>query len=230
VQVWKVDIISMSSGFRHVDNSISKAVQEAASAGILLFTAASISGGGQPDVAFPACDSHVIGVNAFSTLGTRMAKGNPSSIADDTHSVGTLGTLVTRQEKISGTHVATPVLAGIAALSIQFVRQSVQAWDSWDDEYDTRTWEEIEPLLKERWGMMLMLELLSEGASSEGLFVQPQMYFDSRAALQARIQDAFQPHISPPSPPRMRETHAKGTLFLRMKAKVLQCSTRRALR
>jgi hypothetical protein len=197
--MWKVQIISMSFGFAYDDENMKEAIRAATGAGVLIFAAA--SGYGHYSPAFPARYSHVICVNAFNYLGIPI---DLSSLASEKY-LGTLGFAVPGMwpghegpKAVSGTSVATPILAGIAALSIQFVRQSVEEPPP-SDGYDQMVWQKIEHMLQERDGMILMLELFTNSISLGRCFVYPQIYFKSRASLHHRIWYSFRDRIASPT-------------------------------
>lgn len=151
------------------------------------------------EAAFPARNGHVICVNAFNSFGTYLAPFNPAI----SEGLGTLGVAVPAiwpghkgPKAASGTSMATPIMAGIAALSIQFVRQLIQEPPP-GDMYVEGVWSKVESLLRERDGMMLMLGLFTGRSYSRNRFVQPQLYFNSRTVLAGNIWEAFMRRLSP---------------------------------
>ena len=131
VDTWAVDIITMSFGFSRIQDAqrltIREALFYASSKNVLLFAAAS-NAGKNAGRTFPARDPHVICIH--STNG----KGNPSGFnppfyAED-RNFCILGERVsqpyrgqTGSTRMSGTSVATPIAAGVAAMILHFARQ-----------------------------------------------------------------------------------------------------------
>ncbi|RAL07701.1 S8/S53 family peptidase [Aspergillus homomorphus CBS 101889] len=129
---WKVDIISMSFGIRELSQPIKTAVSDAIHSQTLLFSAAS-NDGANFGRAFPAKFPGVFCIH--STDGN----GNPSMFnptADDKDvNFSLLGEHVSSHwlvgkddhdqpvKVMSGTSVATPIAAGLAASVLSFVRQ-----------------------------------------------------------------------------------------------------------
>ncbi|KAH7025646.1 uncharacterized protein B0I36DRAFT_293233 [Microdochium trichocladiopsis] len=143
VKVWKVDIISMSFGFPSRDiegySELERALKQAAYEDVLVFAAASNSGG-RLGRAFPARERNVICVHSTDNLG------NPSPFSPTAQgiSLATVGEAVKAAwpshlcpadavedtTHKSGTSFATPIMVGIAATLMLYARlnlSSVQA-------------------------------------------------------------------------------------------------------
>ncbi|KAL8699783.1 MAG: hypothetical protein Q9201_005803 [Fulgogasparrea decipioides] len=133
VEECKVDIISMSFGFPQRDEGIREALVKAYSAGKLLFAAASNNGANESvPISFPArLSGLVICVNSTDGHGAPSSYNPPHK--DDHANLSILGEAVKSKWPIhltkgetrrsSGTSVSTPIMAGIAALIIEFARQ-----------------------------------------------------------------------------------------------------------
>ncbi|KAI0379221.1 pfs domain-containing protein [Hypomontagnella monticulosa] len=138
VDTWNVDIISMSFGFPTCEvngfNELERAIMNAYSKHVLLFAAASNSGG-QRGRAYPARDPNVICINSTDTNGNRSGF-SPTAVLDDIN-LATVGEAVESAWPVhlcddhlsrscvkykSGTSYATPIAAGIAAFLLQYVR------------------------------------------------------------------------------------------------------------
>ncbi|ETS76984.1 hypothetical protein PFICI_10858 [Pestalotiopsis fici W106-1] len=132
VSEWKVDIISMSFGIREYNQPLTTAISNALKHETLLFAAAS-NDGGNSGRAFPADYPLVFCIH--STDGN----GNPSSFNPTAHdkdfNFSLLGENVSSHwptgkngdgqpvNIMSGTSVATPIAAGLAASVLSFARQ-----------------------------------------------------------------------------------------------------------
>lgn len=138
VNVWHVDIISMSFGWPSSDfdgyNELQDAIDRAYHKQVLMFAAASNSGGNLGR-AYPASSSHVFCVHStdthgnrsgfspthekdtvnFATVGESVQSAWPTFLCDD---VPGQSYLVSR----SGTSYATPILVGIVAFLLQYAR------------------------------------------------------------------------------------------------------------
>lgn len=126
---WKADIISMSFGWPRWHECVEKAIKAASDNNIILFAAASNNGSNQT-TAFPASCPPVICVHSASGYG------DPSPFTP--RPFGSINLAVIGEGVISswpqsrgegpgrrssGTSVATPILAAIAALVLEFVNQ-----------------------------------------------------------------------------------------------------------
>ncbi|KAL8732951.1 MAG: hypothetical protein Q9181_003757 [Wetmoreana brouardii] len=133
VEECQVDIISMSFGFPQRDEGIREALVKAYTAGKLLFAAASNNGANESvAISFPArLSGLVICVNSTDGHGAPSSYNPPHT--DDHANLSILGEAVKSKWPIhltkgetrrsSGTSVSTPIMAGIAALIIEFARQ-----------------------------------------------------------------------------------------------------------
>lgn len=138
VEVWKVDMISMSFGFPtcRIDGygTLEESINQACVQGTLIFAAAS-NGGAQHGRAYPARDANVVCVNSVNTNGDRSCF-SPTASSGDT-SLATVGEAVEsawpahlcfegEEAKYSavksGTSYATPIMAGIAAFLLTYAR------------------------------------------------------------------------------------------------------------
>lgn len=136
---WGVDIISLSFGWPSTDfegyDELEDAIDKAYSKKILMFAAASNSGG-RLGRAYPASSSQVICVHSTDTLGT--PSGFSPTAEPDNLNFATVGESiesawpmllcsdsVSPQKYVksrSGTSYATPIMAGIAAFLLQYAR------------------------------------------------------------------------------------------------------------
>ncbi|KAL9017858.1 MAG: hypothetical protein Q9185_004806 [Variospora sp. 1 TL-2023] len=124
---WKVAIINMSFGWPQYQMAVAKPVDHAATCGVLVCAAAS-NGGAKDDVAFPARDSPVICVHSTNK------QGKPSDFTPNplpfTPKFAVIGENVEAAwpgcengHSQSGTSTATPILAAVMALVLEFVDQ-----------------------------------------------------------------------------------------------------------
>jgi subtilisin family serine protease len=130
VDVWEVDIISMSFGFVNHSRVIAQAIRHARNRGVLLIAAAG-NNGSTEQVRYPARDTNVLCIHAATGFGN-MFNGNPTR-KDNTTNFALLGVALKgyapagqtpAEVRRSGTSQATAVAAGVAALIIQIMRDS----------------------------------------------------------------------------------------------------------
>ncbi|UKZ49883.1 hypothetical protein TrVGV298_004136 [Trichoderma virens] len=138
VSTWKVDIISMSFGFPACDmydyQELEDALANAQAKRVLLFAAASNSGGRQGH-AYPARDQNVIAIHATDTYGNP-STFSPTAIGHDDN-FATVGQAIESAWPVdlcdktsnpqslqckSGTSFATPIAAGIAAFLLMYAK------------------------------------------------------------------------------------------------------------
>jgi subtilisin family serine protease len=183
VSEWKVDIISMSFGIREYNEPMKTAISNALHSQTLLFAAAS-NDGANLGRAFPAKYPSVFCIH--STDGN----GNPSAFnptADDKDvNFSLLGEHVSSHwptgknghnepvKAMSGTSVATPIAAGLAAAILSFVRQQEQHMPSGS--------ELLGPWLKDVHSMDEVLKSMVKQRRGAGYdYITPHLLFDKRA-------------------------------------------------
>ncbi|OIW32350.1 pfs domain-containing protein [Coniochaeta ligniaria NRRL 30616] len=193
VDVWKVDVISMSFGFptRAVDgyDELEHAIKHAHYHDVLLFAAASNSGG-QLGRAYPAREANVVCVHSTDAHGNR-SRFSPTATPEDVN-LATVGEAVESAWPVhlccgdeqaapeegeegaycrakSGTSYATPIMAGIAAFLLLYARLNLP---------------DRAHLLRNRSHMIALLQRIAQkgqgGGTRDGYhFVDVSLYNDS---------------------------------------------------
>jgi subtilisin family serine protease len=134
VDVWKVEIITMSFGFKYSVPEIEKAIDYASAKRVLMFAAASNCGGNSRRTWPARLSEKVFCIYATTGLGNKYPR-NPTE-QKRAYNFAILGSSVlswmpaqSQQKRKSGTSTATPIAAGIAAILIGFVRHPQYSQD-----------------------------------------------------------------------------------------------------
>ncbi|OQU94560.1 hypothetical protein CLAIMM_00905 [Cladophialophora immunda] len=194
VEQWKVDIISMSFGIREYHELMSTAISNALNKRTLLFAAAS-NDGANLGRAFPAQYPSVFCIHStdgngnpsnfnptasetdvnFSLLGEHVSSHWPAGMNGHNQTVNAL----------SGTSVATPIAAGLAASVLSFVRQQ--------DQHIAVESERLGPWLKRDNSMDAVFKSMVRRRRGVGYdYITPHVLFDSgstREDVYGRIKD-----------------------------------------
>ncbi|KAL4964647.1 S8/S53 family peptidase [Aspergillus stella-maris] len=194
VEQWKVDIISMSFGIREYHELMNTAISNALNKRTLLFAAAS-NDGANLGRAFPAQCPSVFCIHStdgngnpsnfnptasetdvnFSLLGEHVTSSWPAGINGHDQTVNVM----------SGTSVATPIAAGLAASVLSFVRQQ--------DQQVAEESKRLGPWLKRDISMDAVFKRMVIQRRGVGYdYITPHVLFDSgstREDVYARIGD-----------------------------------------
>src|SRR5450432_1428496 len=133
VEIWKVDIISMPSGFKEDNEKMRIEIIKAHGANTLIFAAAS-NYGNADYITFPARMYGIV-ICMFSSTGLVKQSGdfNPAPseksklnfcvLGEEVEKISKSNVMPSKQGHHSGTSIATVIAAEIAALVIDFSRQ-----------------------------------------------------------------------------------------------------------
>jgi subtilisin family serine protease len=118
-------VISMSFGSSSPSQVIHTAIQDAAAAGCLLIAAAGNDGPGEHTSGFPSGHVECVSVAAFDSQKRIACFSSRGKVDVAAPGVGVLSTVpMNRYAKMSGTSMATPYVAGVAALVISACLQA----------------------------------------------------------------------------------------------------------
>lgn len=169
----------MSFGFpayeKHLEG-IQRAICKAASASILIFCAAS-NGGGNTSIAYPANQNEVICINSANGLGVP-SEYNPGE-AQEGRDLCALGEGVKsswpnlQQQRKSGTSIATPIAAAIAAVVLDYVWQNMPDGVSASDKF-------LVSKLQMRKGMLEVLVKLMSRKRQNYYYLDPGKLFNEK--------------------------------------------------
>lgn len=169
----KADIISMSFGYIHDQQAISKAIRNAINNrndSILFFGAAANFGANEREL-FPARHESVISIRGTNSNGVFQAF-NPPRNPRENMVLGTLGLEVpsaslsreTGDVHGTGTSIATAIAAGIAGMLLGYV----------SNKSSKSTYQTVRNKLQKREGMLAMLEYLASNSLNNGyLYLAP---------------------------------------------------------
>ncbi|KAL6895734.1 peptidase S8/S53 domain-containing protein [Trichoderma longibrachiatum] len=177
------NIISMSFGYPEepevegksiISNAIHRAVHHRG--GQVLFFAAAANDGGNQREMFPARHDKVISIRATDHQGA-FQNFNPAADALETHVLGTLGTEVpgvwpsTQETEAckTGTSIATPIAAGIAAAILGYAQAGIALKRFGEDAHMERLWTKR--------GINLTLMKLSREMTGRHFYLYPHEFF-----------------------------------------------------
>lgn len=185
----------MSFGFVEPVRTIKEEIDKAASEKIIML-AAPANWGGQKPSAWPACDDKVIDIYAtdhltnrcsfsptpptnsegFATIGFGVESWWPPSLKQDV------------RKRKNGTSVATAIAAGLAAMTLAYMKQLIHLIGSKIRDDDVETFQ----LIRSSHGMKAMFErMVIDGARTrDGLaYLSPWHYFGSNATDPALFRE-----------------------------------------
>ncbi|OJI80122.1 hypothetical protein ASPTUDRAFT_47142 [Aspergillus tubingensis CBS 134.48] len=172
-----VDIISLSLGFPNEDEIIRDAISEAIriKKGNLLFFAAAANDGSNRHEMFPASMESVISVRATNSAGGFVDEFDPPPVDDEGRLYGTLGHdipghAVDETKPCSGCSAATPIMAGIAALLLQYVQHRLSDRSA--------SSENIRKQIRTKRGMMQIFKAIAVSRGNQRHYVAPFEFFE----------------------------------------------------
>ncbi|KAH0559857.1 hypothetical protein GP486_003622 [Trichoglossum hirsutum] len=177
---WRVDIVSMSFGFAHEVKSITDAIGEAirVKKDRIIFFAAAANDGSNSEEMFPASLENVISVRGTDHVGSFVPEFNPPTWPNNEGSklYGTLGQNVPYDWAddsltMSGCSLATPILAGITALIVQYVSQNAT------------TGVNVQRLIRTRNGILQVFRQIAVNHAQNRSYVAPWFFFNKDESL-----------------------------------------------
>ena len=187
MNIWQVDIISISWGMENEVPKIQEAIEKASDSGVVIFACASNDGLNKP-ITFPASigEPKVFCIGSADATGTRsrfspVAKGIPkySAIGEAVLGAGfSKSDSTPKRVRKDGTSISTPVAAGIAAELIEYTRQFL------DPGKDAACFENMRKLF-------LAMSIQSKGRSYRFLAPWSLFEFDSEVARQEKFREIF---------------------------------------
>jgi hypothetical protein len=189
----------MSFGFEDTEEVIKDAIN-CVPASTIMFAAAANHGGNKVGIAFPASMASVISIKSAKGDGTDSGF-NPSSDSGAGDDFSTLGEAVLSmwrvsdeenglrifQKRQSGSSVATPIAAGIAALVLEFLWQPDEP--DWDRKYLSKSNERLK-LLNRREGMQLLFKNGLSTRHGRCRYVYPWKIIQYKQGLRERFDAA----------------------------------------
>lgn len=168
-------------GERAISNAIHGAIFHR-SGQVLFFAAAANDGGNQREM-FPARHDQVFSIRATDYHGA-FQKFNPAADALETHIFGTLGKevpgvwLSTHDQEVykTGTSIATPIAAGIAATILGYARLGISSKRFGKDAHIERLWT--------RRGMTLAFKNISCPMDGRYFYLYPQDFLGERGEIE----------------------------------------------
>jgi subtilisin family serine protease len=175
---WDVDIVSMSFGFPTEVQSIKDAIRmaEVIKKESIVFFAAAANEGANTQEMFPASMQSVISVRGTNSNGSFVSPYDPppAPMNEDSRLYGTLGEnvpydLANEHLCKSGCSLATPIMAGITALIMQYVAYKSTSFQ--DGEY-------IQKQIRTRRGVVQLFKEIAVNKGNQRYYVAPWDLFE----------------------------------------------------